>query len=211
MGKWKKQSMLMKNATDIDDRIQRLIDWASDLSDDRLRKCTISAFRTLNNPNRYKYYWQENTRTHEKYLTFLACLRELCHRKGNNLNDWCYELVNTIDMNRSKGWITLYYIIKLYRRQEALLSSYKFRFTKNDPEDVLRNARNGGYEFKDVDFYEFVDNVNRVLKSTKKNQLGHDEDEDSNRGDLVNQMYERVDKPQKVKSKKRKQVLLTEW
>lgn len=202
MGKWKKQSMLMKHSSGVSDRVSRLIEWSADLSEDRLRKCTQSAFRTLNNPNRYKYFWQEDTRTHEKYLTFLACLNEQCNRHGGNMYDWEYELVNSIEMNRSKGWLTMYYVIMLYLKHRDVLYEFDLKFNRTDAESLLVNAKNGGYEFKDVDYYTYKDNIDALLG-------------DSNRGSVIMEIEERRSKSDKPKTKKGKRkkmpILLTEW
>ena len=62
-------------------RIEIINEWIDSISDKKRMKAFKSAFATLNNPNRWKYIWQTNTVTHEKYLTFLALFKRILKTK----------------------------------------------------------------------------------------------------------------------------------
>ena len=172
MPKWAKQTNLLRNADTLEERIQIIKDWADNLSSEKLLSYMKSAFRTLNNPNRYKYYMQGDTVTHEKFLTFLICVKELSKR--NNDKDYLQWLINRISPNSSKEWLTLYYIFKVYRVTEDDLVGFKLTVDKDEVDDLIYNAKNGGYEFKDMDYYDYVDMIKSCIKGIKKGTIHKD-------------------------------------
>ena len=160
---WGKQTNLLRNADTVSMRIDILRDWAEQFSSAKLTKYIDESFRTLNNPNRYKYFMQPDTVTHEKFLTFLVCLDVVCRRSGDN--SYIDFAVNAMRMNTSKSWLTLYYIFSLLRVCRPKFEDIDVTASRSEIEDLLMNARNGGSEFKDCNFYDYMDIIKECLES----------------------------------------------
>ena len=160
---WGKQTNLLRNAKSVSERIDIIRDWADQFSSAKLSKYIDESFRTLNNPNRYKYFMQPDTVTHEKYITFLVCLDIVCNRAGDNA--YLDFAVNSMRMNSSKSWLTLYYIFSLLNKCRSKFEDIDVRVHKSDLHDLLLNARNGGYEFKDCNYYDYMDIINDCLNA----------------------------------------------
>jgi len=172
MPKWKKQTNLLRDAHTLEDRIEIIKTWADELSTDKLLSYMKSSFRTLNNPNRYKYYMQGDTLTHEKYLTFLICVKELSKRnKDKHYIQW---MINKLEPASSKEWLTLYYIFKVYRVTEDDMVGFKLSVDSDEVDSLMLNAKTGGYEFKDMDYYDYVDMIKSCIKGIKKGTIHKD-------------------------------------
>ena len=187
MPNWSKQSKLVRNTDSVSNTISVLLVWAKEMSDKKLKSFMESAFRTLNNPNRYKYFWQMDTVTFEKYVVFLVCLKELC-RRGRD-GDWYYHIVNDLKIDTSKSWITLYYILKLYRLKYDDLCEIDLAVDNDSIESLLRNSNTTGYEFKDTNYYDYLDIVKKCLKKIKKGKLGGYNDIEC--GNITTDLYNR--------------------
>lgn len=171
MPNWNKQTHLLRNAESLDDRIEILRTWVADLKLSKLKYFLQSSFRTLNSLNRYKYYMDETTVTHEKYLTFLVCLEFMC--KMHNNTDWADIAMNELDMKSSKSYITLYFIMKLYLMKDEL-QEIKLRVSDSEVVSLLEYAKTGGHEFKDIDYYDYMDQVRSILKDYKRRRHNKD-------------------------------------
>ena len=158
---WAKQTTLLRNAQSTSERIDILREWANEFSSSKLSKYMDESFRTLNNPNRYKYYMQADTVTHEKYLTFLVCLDIICRR--DEVDDYLGYAVNSLKLNSSKSWMTLYYVFSLFKVHRRKFEDLDINAKKDDISDLLVNARNGGYEFKDCNYYDYMDIIKECL------------------------------------------------
>ena len=171
MPNWNKQTHLLRNAESLDDRIEILRTWVADLKLSKLKYFLQSSFRTLNSLNRYKYYMDETTVTHEKYLTFLVCLEFMC--KMHNTPDWADIAMNELDMKSSKSYITLYFIMKLYLMKDEL-QEIKLCVSDSEVVGLLEYAKTGGHEFKDIDYYDYMDQVRSILKDYKRRRHNKD-------------------------------------
>ena len=242
MPNWGKQTRLLHGVDSLDERIDIIQTWASELDHSKLVKFLKSSFRTLNNPNRYKYYMQPDTTTHEKFLTFLIVLKLMSKRADDK--DYIRLAVGNIDINRSKEWLTLYYIFKVYLLKDKDLRDIKISVSESDVDDLKHNAASGGSEFSKFSFYDHMDLIKDCLKSMKKGTLIVDDNpkRDYNQlilenkelkktlkrvkkyadkekikiptcGELVSEMYERRNKIDnvKVKKKSKKKKLLDKW
>ena len=169
MPNWGKQTNLLRKAETLDERIEIIKTWANELDHVKLTKYLRSSFRTLNNPKRYKYYMQPNTVTHEKFLTFLIILHLMCRRAHDK--EYVNHAVSTLLINRSKEWLTLYYIFKVYELKEDELYNIKIAISPDEVNDLKDNAATGGYEFAGFSFYDHNDLIKECLKRMKKGTL----------------------------------------
>ena len=202
MPNWSKQSKLVRTADTVSGTISVLRVWVQELSDKKLKSYIQSSFRTLNNPNRYKYFWQMDTVTFEKLIVFLVCLEEIC-RRGKD-GDWYYHAINDLNLNTSKAWITLYYVMKLYKLKHSDLFEIDLAVDKDRIDDLLNNSNTTGYEFKDTNYYDYLEIVKDCLKRIKK---GNHNTDDANTGNIITELYTRrsvVDESDEVKKSDKK-------
>lgn len=122
--------------TDVEDHIEQLMVINDDLSKKKLKKDFISCFNTLNNRARYKFFWDVETVTHEKFLLFFILLKKICKEHGykKHITDDELEtlLTNLLPMN--KGAISMYMIAKLFNVKRPLLIPISLPFDHIDPE-----------------------------------------------------------------------------
>ena len=167
---WNKRTNLLRNTNSLADRIQVLQEWANYIDIGKLNKFLKSAFRSLNNPNRYQYYMQYDTVTHENFLTFMIVLNEICVRhKDYDWYNWCTSI---LPMNSSKSWLTLYYIFKVYILKFRDLFDIGLAIDEATVDSMPENARNGGHEFKDINYYDYMAIIKDALKSIGKTKTG---------------------------------------
>ena len=186
---WAKQTTLLRNAQSTSERIDILREWANEFSSSKLSKYMDESFRTLNNPNRYKYYMQADTVTHEKYLTFLVCLDIICRR------------VNSLKLNSSKSWMTLYYVFSLFKVHRRKFEDLDIHAKKDDISDLLVNARNGGYEFKDCNYYDYMDILKECLDAKTEGGIFNKDKGRRNYSELLEENRSLKEELKKVKKK----------
>ncbi len=199
MANWGQQSTLLRGASSMEERVSILEDWFSEASDKKLRKFMISAFRSLNNPNRYQFYLKEDTVTHEKFLTYLVILAELAKRHHeDNVCDMAIQLLGCTEM--SKTYLTLYYIFKLYHVKRKKLG-IKIHIDEDAVDNLPMYAKSGGAEFKKMEYYDFMDMIKRYIKDAKKDREPIAEKDDY---DTLLKKYKTVVKELEAERKKNK-------
>lgn len=145
-------------------RIEIINEWIDSISDKKRMKAFKSAFATLNNPNRWKYIWQTNTVTHEKYLTFLALFKRILkreERKSSDFDEFMSVASRLFNDDNNTAPFTLYLILKVFKKKKLELLNLGLKFDEFKPGMVLDLIPDRKY-YKNYNIYH--DKIKEIIK-----------------------------------------------
>lgn len=151
----------LRKFVDVRDHIDQLQVWADDQKKKKILSEFKSCFNTLNNRARYKFFWDTETMTHEKFLLFFILLKKVAKEHGmkKHVSDDDLEslLTNVLPMNR--GAISMYMIAKLFNVKRGEMLDMDLPFDHIDPERYRKyieqmddyDLRNAEWNFKETE------------------------------------------------------------
>lgn len=162
------KKMLLKCET-TEDKIFVLQEYAKSLSQKKLKKVFESSFMTLNNPNRWKYIWQKDTLTHQKYLLFLVIFKMYIRQEERNSgdsDDFIAVMDRVVDVYSDKASpFTAYLIIKTFKKKKNELLSLNLKLDNIKPKFLINLMPDKTY-YKTYNTYE--DKLKEAMEKIKK-------------------------------------------
>lgn len=163
------KDLILDKRFTLEEKLDLIRAWAADLKPRAFDYNFKSTFRTLNHSSRWKYIWQEDTVTHNKFLMFLILFKMKMKkedRDSDNLIDVidCVKNVYKPKYNDISFYLTLYLIIKVFKIKKNELHSTKLKLDSLKPKMLLSETEfisDSLYQkhLDEIDLVKFVVNM----------------------------------------------------
>jgi len=144
------------------DQVSIIKEEIKEMSGKERKKNLQKDFATLNNVDRYKYFWQADTGTNLRLVRFLLIADAMRKETGYTF----FELINNFLPFKEKSYQTLWLIVKAANKKKHILG-LKCDIDKDDTIDAMRWAQPEPDNEVEINY----DKAREAWKLIKKNEL----------------------------------------